>query len=108
MAKTQVKGAKNQKAYTCGTPFNDCLGALNKNGGLHKVHRSREEARKCYVKYLVKIRHCTRLKTDQFYDPEMDTVLIVTKVSKYGGRMKGEGPKGKGRFVKHKDSECFI
>jgi hypothetical protein len=108
MVKMMAKGVKNVHAYECGTPTGECTGTLNKNGGGHKVHRSREEARKCYIQHL-KRHGYKQLKSDQYLSPNPDEgVLIVSRVSRYGLAMKGEGPKGKGRFVKKKDSECFI
>jgi hypothetical protein len=96
------------KGYLCNTPVNDCTGSLNKNGGNHKIHTSRTEARQCYVRWLTKKQGYTRLKGTQFAPPDGGPVLLVTKQSKYGLRMKGEGQKGKGRFVKDKDSICLI
>ncbi len=108
MAASKSSSKKNVHAYECNTPFDQCTGGNNSNGGRHKVHRSREEARRCYVQYL-KRQGYTQLKSTQFISPNPDEgVLLISKVSKYGLRMKGEGVKGKNRFVKHKDSECFI
>lgn len=110
MAKSNASSKKNVHAYLCNTPKNECTGATNSNGGEHKVHRTREEAYKCYVRYLKRLGY-TQLKPTQFQSPEGvndGRVLLVSKRSKYGLRMKGEGPKGKGRFVRHKHEECLI
>lgn len=112
MGKTaSAKGGKGRKGYVCGTPADSCSGSLNKNGGNHKVHRTREEARACYIRWL-KSKGGVALKSGQLLMPatekEEATVLLVGKKSKYGLRLKSEGPKGSDRLVKHHDSECFI
>lgn len=100
--------SKQFKAYVCNTPMDSCNGTPNKNPNMRKVHMTRKEARDCYIKYLVSKLGYTRLGTSQFKPPDGGPVLLLSKQSHYGLRMKPEGDKGKGRYVKHKDSEAFI
>ena len=103
----EVRAGHTAKMYVCNTPFNDCTGGNNKNGGKRKLHSSRAEAFRCYTRWL-KSQGYTQLKPTQYAPPDGGPVLLISKPSKYGLRMKGEGPKGKGRYIRHHNSECFI
>jgi len=104
-----VGSKKNAHAYECPTPIEFCSGSVNHNSvsNRHKYHSGRAEVRKCHVRYL-KSQGYTQIKSDQFLSPEKDTVLVIPRISQSGLRLKGEGVKGKGRYVKNHDSECFI
>jgi len=74
----------------CGTPDEHCCGGkLNSDQGLQhkKCHSNREEAFRCYTKYLVKVLGYKRIGPRDFFK-EGEYVLMVSKKSKFGGYLK--------------------
>lgn len=80
--------------YLCGVPDTDCCGGktlYGKNMALPpKSHASREEAFRCAASYLRKQDYSQEgLDARAFRPPDNGPVLILSKKSKFGARLRG-------------------
>lgn len=79
--------------YLCGTPSKNCVaGTVIANNGLNKAckaHSSREDAFRCYVRYLRSIGY-TQLENDgrAFRPSDGGPVLVLNKKSKFGAELR--------------------
>lgn len=90
----------------CGTPELECsAGLVGASHGLHlsiKAHSTRDEAFKCYTRWLKKTGY-VQIGPREFTSPVDGTCLVLTKRSKFGGYLRrgksAEGAKGKSRVM---------
>lgn len=78
--------------YLCGTPELECVGGkitrvCNSYRGSKKGHASRDEAFKCYSKYLIR-NGWTRIGSREFAGPNGGPVRVLTKKTRFGGRLR--------------------
>lgn len=77
--------------FLCGTPEQYCSGKITRltKGwkGSHRTHSSHLEAFKCHVQYLKK-EGFTQIGNREFVDPQDDSVLVLTKKSRFGGKLR--------------------
>lgn len=96
-----------QNMYLCGTPKEHCGGSLlptsDKWKGSPKGHGSRADAMHYYGNYL-KSQGYEQIGSREFKSPNGGPVLVLTKVSRFGGRMR----KGKEKRVMPKDGSGLI
>jgi len=78
-------------AFLCGVPKEACTGGLHTaNVGLYKsikAHASRREAMHCYIRYLLGTGY-RQLSAREFQPIQGGEVLVIPKVSKFGGELK--------------------
>lgn len=93
--------------FLCGTPKEQCGGSLlptsDKWKGSPKGHGSRQDAMRCYTRYLKSIGY-QQLGTREFAPPDGGPVLVLSKVTRFGGRMR----KGKEKRVMPKDGSGVV
>jgi hypothetical protein len=99
-------------AYLCGVPKEQCEGSPSKetNGNLrvYKWHSSREQARKCHIKYM-KSQGYERVGNTLVKEGE--PAIILTRVSQFGMRLRrGKSALGKGasRYMIDRNLGPFI
>ena len=78
--------------YLCGTPAAACGASLTKlNNGLDgrgiKAHGTREQAYECQRRYLLSQGY-TQVGSNAFAAPNGGPILILTKKSRYGGKLR--------------------
>lgn len=88
---------KNPPArFACGVPHDQCSGApttLNAGLRIHKTHASAEEAFRCYKRSLLKA-GWTPVENNGVVDqrallaPDKSTVMVLSKPSKFGARLR--------------------
>lgn len=78
----------------CQTPPEHCTGKVEEaSHGLllhQRAHQSHDDAFRCYVHYLVHVQGYQRLDSRAYHRPG-EPVLVVTKRSHYGARMRTGG-----------------
>lgn len=76
------------RRFICGSMHN-CSGSLSQTEiGSMRTHASREEAFKCKVHDLMS-RGYIRVGKREFKDPNDGTILILSRITKFGGEMRG-------------------
>ena len=78
-------------AYYCGVPREHCSGSTitladGIKGG--KTHSQPEQGFACMCRYLVNVLGYKKLNTRDYQDPETGEVRVLTKPSRFGGRLR--------------------
>lgn len=93
--------------FLCGTPTDRCSGSFmptsDKWKGSPKAHGSRADALRCYGNYLKSLGYI-QLSSREFQAPNGGPVTVLSKVSKFGGRMR----KGKEKRLMPKNGSGVV
>ncbi len=77
--------------YLCGTPNEHCTGSkytITSNANMpSKAHSSRDEAFRCYKRHLLRLGY-TQVGSREFQAPNGGRVLVLSKKSRFGGRLR--------------------
>jgi hypothetical protein len=77
--------------FLCGTPNDICIGnQLAVSSGIgksRKIHVSPVDAFKCHTRYLLKLNY-KQIGTREFVDPITNSIRILTRPGKFGGRLR--------------------
>ena len=74
----------------------------------NKVHGSHEEAMRCYKRYLI-MKGYTQISPREFLLPDKSSVLVLSKVSHFGGIMrKGKNEKGSKKRIMPRDGRGLV
>ena len=77
------------RVVACPTPHGHCSGAsLATNQSMRSVqiryHQTHGDAYKCYVRYLKRVRGCADRGNREFKCPDRDSIIFLTKRSRFG------------------------
>lgn len=86
------------KRFACGTPSSNCTGGITQlshgiETKLSRTHSYSDEAHRCHMRYLMSL-GCKPMGARELENPNTGAVLILSKKSKFGGKLK-PGKKGK-------------
>lgn len=80
--------------YLCGCPETECVGSMsgdvsNSMRNLRrKVHGSRRDARRCYIRYLLRQGYTRTDNASCFASPDDGPVIVLNRESKFGGELR--------------------
>src|SRR5688572_10496009 len=87
----------------CGTPKEHCNGSSHPvNKGMHypKSHQSPPEAFKCHARYLINVLNYQQIGPREFRPPDGSETRVLTKMSHFGGQIRGGKGGEKGEKTK--------
>lgn len=88
-----IKYAPIPDVFLCGCPADHCSGSVQplnasmRQGPARRVHLSPEEAFKCRAGWLIS-KGYERLSSREFRAPDGSGILVITKPSRFGARMR--------------------
>lgn len=96
MAESETRQGRGKTVHLCGVPKEFCSGGLAQLSNSLKgrgmmAHQTPMESFKCHANYLLKTGY-VRLSSREFQKKEGGPILILTKPSRFGSRMRpGKG-----------------